>query len=151
MIKKLRAAWHWIKALDAAEADDSQRSVHHIAIVERLAGLRPSQLAFKAQQLIVLREYVQAEHLLSETLRIMGKPRNANERYVEIICRLWREENFRDIPEANSLWAEAVELDCSPSLRRYLLLREPPGFILAGTSRMPASLPMPDDRDSKSA
>jgi hypothetical protein len=130
MINWLIARYHWVKALHASDKDNSEGALWHLQQVERLIGLARSQAAFKAQQLIVVRQYAAAEQLLSEIIQAIGTPRNADERYIQIVCQLWREENFRDIPEANRLWAEAMALDCSPALKRHVLLRQPPEFIL---------------------
>jgi hypothetical protein len=135
MFKRLLAKYHWIKALRVSEANDeaaSRCALRHLDHVERLTGLRPRQAAFKAQELLALREYRPAKRLLSETLNALQSPRDADERYLQIVCLLWRAENFHDVPDASLLWAEAMDLDCSPDLRRQLLLREPPEFH-AGT------------------
>ena len=131
MFKRLRAKYHWIKALRAAGANDEEGSrcaLRYLEDVERLTGLRPSQNAFKALELIAVRDYHAAHQLLSDTLSALQTPRNADERYLQIVCLLWRAENFHDVPDANRLWAEAMNLNCSPGLRRHVLLREPPEF-----------------------
>gem|GEM_PF-4083286 len=137
MFKRLFARYHWFKALRVSEAnheEGSRRALRHLEHVERLTGLRPTQAVLKAQELISLREYTKAQQLLSHTLIGLQTPRNADERYVQIVCLLWRAENFHDVPDANRLWAEAMNLNCSTRLRRYILLREPPEFVL-GTGR----------------
>lgn len=133
MLRRLYAGYHWVKALRASDSNNeegSRRALRHLKRVERLAGLRPSQAAFKAQVLIALREYPAAQELLSRTLCALQSPRNADERYLQIVCLLWEAENFHDVPDANRLWAEAMDLNCSRLLKRYVLLREPPEFIL---------------------
>ena len=92
----------------------------------------PFVAAFKALQLVELRRYPEADQLLAQVIERVADAGTADARYVEIVCRLWRAERFHDLPDSNALWAEAKNLDCSPRLRIYLLLREPPEFRLSG-------------------
>lgn len=131
MIKHLRARYHFARAQRAWERDEWEGCLAHLSRVESLAPLDPFRTAFKAQALIALREYAAAEQLLSRTISAIGRPQTAQERYIQIVCLLWRENGFRDRPDANLLWAEAQALDCSRMVKRYLLLRQPPEFSLA--------------------
>lgn len=130
MIERLLARCHFVKALHAWERDDWEGSFRQLQRAEELSPFGTFRAAFKAQVLLALREYADADRLFSQILDALGEPRNAGQRYTQIVCLLWQGNSFRDVPEANALWAEAMDLNCSRSLRQYLLLRQPPEFVL---------------------
>lgn len=131
MIRLLLFKYHTLKALLAWNRDDWDECLTRLNVAEALHPLQPFQAAFKAQALIGLRQQALANELLDNTLQKIGQPRNKNERYIQIFCLLWQEAHFRDLPNANALWAEAMSLDCSGYLRRFLLVRQPPEFRLS--------------------
>ena len=130
MLKRTLALIQFLKALSAWERDDLTTCLVHLHRAEKLRQFTPFKMAFKAQLLIAIREYEEANAIISASLSALKTPRNANERYVQIVCLLWQKEHFRDVTDANSLWAEALALECSPNFRRFLLLRQPPEFTL---------------------